>query len=130
MADKNRKVRLALVRAAGKAKIPWTLIEEPEVREDGWVWDVNKMVWYSPDNVLHVAEFEGRPWDGNALEPGTVCEAKTFRLKATAEYPAGNGVALHTIVSYDAKGQKYKTLDEDGNPSEVLDQCLVPVKKV
>jgi hypothetical protein len=124
MAD-FKPVTVAIVRDIHQRAYYSTLVN-PIVRPDGWVMDREKREWYSPDNVISLSTFTPRKWDGNGLQPGTLCEISVW-LGVTSERPTGYETELVTIISRDAAKRVYTILMSDGTRRTMGEGRLVPV---
>ncbi len=117
------KVTIALVRDIHQRSY-FSQIIDPEIRKDGWVRDLKRDEWYSPDNVLSITKFETRKWDGNDIKPGTLCEKENWAWN--------NGQSTrekdHVIVlNRNPTKRVYNVIDGQGRKTSIGERRLVPV---
>ena len=117
------RVTIALVRDIHQRSY-FNQIIDPEIRKDGWVRDLKRDEWYSPDNVISITRFEARKWDGNNIKPGTLCERESWSRS--------NGKLIrekdHVIIlNRNAAKRVYNVIDGQGRKAVVAERRLVPV---
>lgn len=103
-----------------------SIIIGARVRPDGWVMDPSKREWYSPDNVISLSTFTPRKWDGNSLQPGTLCEIQVWQ-GATSTRPTGYETELVTVIEHDHKRRCYVLLTSEGQRLTIGERRVVPV---
>jgi hypothetical protein len=101
-------------------------ITNPQVRSDGWLYDHHNGSWYSPDNVISLETFTPRTWDGNSIEPGTLCNYKVW-MGATSERPTGYDDVTVVILNRNAAKKCYNVIMPTGQRKLLPERKLVPV---
>ncbi len=109
-------VRIAVVRDI--AQRGWfKCVNVENIREDGWIRADSR--WFSPDNVIWHGEFKPRPWDGNAIKPGTLC------LMLTRWYPHEVWESC-IVLKHVRKTRDYQVL-HGSHTRMISDQQIIPI---
>ena len=105
----------------------YSQVTNPIIRDDGWLYDQHMAAWYSPDNVINVTTFTPRKWDGNGIEPGTLCNFKLWK-GVTSERPTGYEDMTVVILSRHAGKRGYNVIMPDGKKKLLGERKLVPIQ--
>lgn len=101
-------------------------ILNPIVRADGWILDRSKQRWFSPDNVISMSTFTPRKWDGNAIEPGTLC-AWTIWKGVTSDRPTGYEDETVIVLNRNAAKKCYTVIMSNGQRKLLQETKIVPL---
>ena len=123
--QEHEPVTIAIVRDIHQRGY-YSEITNPRVRSDGWLCDPHRGTWYSPDNVISVTTFTPRKWDGNAIEPGTLCAWSVWK-GVTSERPTGYEDQTVVILNRNAGKRCYTVIMPDGQRKLLPERKLVPI---
>lgn len=98
----------------------YSQLVDPLVREDGWVHDNVNRDWYSPSNVISIVRFTPSKWDGNNIQPGTLCESREWIDGAW-------GTMNVVVINHVPLSKSYTVLMPDGSKKTVGERRIVPV---
>ena len=121
----HEPITIALVRDIHQRGY-YSQIVNPQIREDGWLYDPTLTAWYSPDNVISVSTFTPRKWDGNAIPPGTLCNFKLWK-GVTSECPTGFEDVKVVILNRHAGKRSYNVIMPDGKRKLLGERRIAPV---
>lgn len=126
---KSKKVHepttFALVRDISQREY-FSLIKDPQVRADGWLYDPHHNAWFSPDNVISISTFTPRTWDGNGIKPGALCNYRVW-MGITSGRPTGYEDQTVLILNRNAAKKCYNVIMPDGQRKLLPERRLVPV---
>lgn len=123
--QEHEPVTIALVRDIHQRGY-YNQVTNPKIREDGWLYDYTRGAWYSPDNVINVTTFTPRKWDGNAIQPGTLCNFRTW-VGVTSERPTGYEDVTVVILNRHAGKRAYNVIMPDGKRKLLSERKVVPI---
>lgn len=101
-------------------------ILNPIVRADGWLQSPSTHAWFSPDNVISLVTFTPRKWDGNGIEPGTLCAWRAWK-GATSERPTGYEDETVVVLNRNAAKKCYTVIMPDGQRKLLPETRIVPL---
>lgn len=101
-------------------------ILNPIVRADGWIQRPSNSQWYSPDNVISTVTFTPRKWDGNGIQPGTLCALSVWK-GTTSERPTGYEDTTVVVLNRNAAKKCYTVIMPDGQRKLLPETRIVPL---
>jgi hypothetical protein len=123
--SEQEPVTIALVRDIHQRGY-YSEITNPIVRPDGWIQDPTNQCWYSPDNVLNLTTFTPRKWEGNGIQPGTLCAWRIWK-GVTSERPTGYEDLTVVVLNRNAGKRCYTVVMPDGSRKLLPERKLVPI---
>jgi hypothetical protein len=121
----HEPVTIALVRDISQ-RGHYSEVRDPLVREDGWLRDPQTSRWFSPDNVINVTTFTPRKWDGNGIQPGTLCAWRVWK-GVTSERPTGYEDETVVVLNRNAAKKCYTVVMPDGQRKLLPEGKIVPL---
>ena len=121
----HEPITIAIVRDIHKRGY-YSEITSPIVRADGWLQDPHTSRWFSPDNVISTVTFTPRKWDGNGIQPGTLCAWKVWK-GATSARPTGYEDETVVVLNRNAAKKCYTVIMPDGQRKLLPETRIVPL---